>query len=105
MAEAKGKKGAADAAPDEQEGNTPSDPMPTQEGITRIKVRLGGDKNAKLFTSCGPAVNGSVIDLPTDEARRFCDLELALPTLADVNVIAPKCYVERNKYIGPPDAA
>ena len=111
MAEAKGKKAAADAAAgdDQDAGNTPSDPEPTQEGaaegLTRIKVRLGGDKQAKLFTTCGPAVNGSVIDLPTAEARRFCDLELALPTMAEVNVIAPKCYIENNKYIGPPDAA
>ena len=103
MARAKGNEPDEPAATVEEPTPEPT-PEPMAAGVTRIKVKLPGDKQAKLFTSCGPAVNGSIIDLPTEEAARFCELELAIPSLAELMVIEPKCYIEKNKYIGPPDA-
>ena len=73
------------------------------EAVMRIRVRLPGGRNAKLFTTRGPAVNGSVVDLPEDEAQRFCDRELALPTKDDTAMVEAECYTEGGRADATPE--
>ena len=59
----------------------------------RVKLTLHG-KTSKAFTSKGPLVTGSVVELPTDEAQRFIDLGCAQLTDDDEARIEPEVNVE-----------
>ena len=59
----------------------------------RVKLTLHG-KTSKAFTSAGPLVTGSVVELPTDEAQRFIDLGCAQLTDDEPERIEPEVNVE-----------
>lgn len=59
----------------------------------RIKVSLHG-KGSKAFTSKGPLVTGSVVELPSEEAQRMIDRGSAQLTDADEARIEPEVNVE-----------
>ncbi len=60
---------------------------------TRVKFALANAKS-KAFTSKGPLVHGSVVDLPTDEAQRFVELGCAHLSDADEVRIEPEVNLE-----------
>ena len=64
------------------------------EETTRVKIDLH-NAEAKCFTSIGPLVNGSVCELPKDEAAALVSRDLARYTEAVVEHIEPKVNVER----------
>ena len=66
--------------------------MPAKK-TKRVKIALHG-KTAKAFTSEGPLVTGSVVELPTDEAQRLIDKGCAQLTDADEARIEPEVNVE-----------
>ena len=66
--------------------------MPAKK-TTRVKLALHNPE-AKVFTSEGPLVTGSVVELPAEEAHRLIDLGCAHLTEAlDVRV-EPKVNIE-----------
>ena len=66
--------------------------MPAKKN-TRIKLALANE-SAKAFTSKGPLVHGSVVELPTDEAQRFIDLGCAHLSDADQVRVEPEVNLE-----------
>ena len=52
----------------------------TAEPTIRVRVTLN-DPEAKLFTSRGPLLHGSVVERPEDEGRRYCARLTAVPVL------------------------
>jgi len=53
----------------------------------RVEIRLQGGPAAKVFTSLGPARQGSVIDLPAVEAEGLIDADRAVLTNKPFNVV------------------
>ena len=66
--------------------------MPAKK-TKRVKLTLHG-KTSKAFTSKGPLVTGSVVELPAEEAQRFIDLGCAQLTDDDEARIEPEVNVE-----------
>ena len=66
--------------------------MPAKK-TTRIKLALAND-SAKAFTSKGPLVHGSVVELPTDEAQRFIERGCAHLSDADELRVEPAVNIE-----------
>ena len=66
--------------------------MPAKKTI-RIKLTLSGAK-AKVFTSEGPLVTGSVVELPSAEAERLIKLGKAHMTADDAERIEPATDIE-----------
>ena len=66
--------------------------MPAKK-TTRIVLALA-NKSAKAFTSKGPLVHGSVVELPPDEAQRFIDRGCAHLSDADELRIEPEVNIE-----------
>lgn len=50
----------------------------TKPAHLRVEIRLPGGRAAKVFTSLGPARQGSVIDLPEQEAQSLIDADRAV---------------------------
>lgn len=67
--------------------------MPAKKDSKRVKLTLHG-KTAKAFTSKGPLVTGSVVELPAKEAQRLIDLDCAQLTDDDTARIEPEVNVE-----------
>ena len=67
-----------------------------------IRVQLDThNPEAKVFTSKGPLVCGSVVELPVAEARRLIDLKMARISEAECERIEPTVNVELEKYVDP----
>lgn len=64
-------------------------------GKLRVEITLGSKRQAKVFTSRGPFVTGSVCELPADEAERYIDQGIARISPKDVDEIAPTTNVEK----------
>ena len=68
--------------------------MPAKKNSVRVLIKLP-NQEAKVFSSLGPLVSGSVVDLPSEEAEQFMARGCALPSFDECeNKIAPVCDVE-----------
>lgn len=62
--------------------------------MVRVLVKLSNSR-AKIFSSKGPLLGGSIVDLPRAEAERFMKLGCALPSFEqDTEEVRPYCDVE-----------
>lgn len=66
--------------------------MPAKK-TTRVKLTLHNSE-AKVFTTEGPLVHGSVVSLPTEEAQRLIELGCATLTDADDVRVEPTVNIE-----------
>lgn len=76
--------------------------MPAKK-TTRVQLALA-NKFAKAFTSKGPLVHGSVVELPADEAQRFIELGCAHLTDVDEVRIEPEVNIESGGSDPEPEA-
>ena len=66
--------------------------MPAKK-MTRIEIKLRG-KFAKAFTSEGPLVSGSVVELPSEEAARLIAKGCAHLSDQEVARLEPRVNIE-----------
>ena len=68
--------------------------MPAAKDL-KVKLTLPSAE-AKLFTSMGPLLDGSVVELPRAEAEGYCERGIAIPVLKDLaeDLREPICDVE-----------
>lgn len=74
--------------------------MPAKK-TTRVKLSLHNPR-AKVFTSEGPLVHGSIVDLPSEEARRYIERGTAHLSAEDEQRIEPEVNIEGGTF-GPSD--
>ncbi len=70
----------------------------TEKAPTHLKVKLTlrGGPGAKVFTSLGPLVRGSVCELPAAEAQVLIDRDQAHISAKEVEHIEPTVNVEKD---------
>ncbi len=68
--------------------------MPAKK-TQRVKITLPSPE-AKVFTSEGPVLSGSVLPLPAEEGASLCERGLAVPALDsdEDSILEPACDVE-----------